>query len=325
MRKIVISMILTLMIIGLLDSVPYTTMGQLRSPDAYVLPHKAAELTYTNYLRRKTDSFTDLEQLEYIPMGMLNFGIYDRVALGVWGGDKLGFVNLKIKVIEETVSIPQVSVGIDNVFSPIRENSEKTVQRRFNNNPEKGFYEKNSPYVVFSKSSVVKGMTGLPLLETVFSVGIGGNKFRGQHRIAKKFEGLFGSVSIKPEKNTSLTFENDGFNLNAGAQYSYRKFSFKISYVGLEEQENNRIGIGISYLFDKYADSKRRPSLLMEEDSKTSSGSDVLKSPIKGRDINANRDLLEELKKLREQREQGQKLLEDIKKQLKEIEESTQE
>jgi hypothetical protein len=299
-------------------------MGQLRSPDAYVIPHKTAELVFTNYMRREANSFTENKDYEYVPMGMVNVGLFDRVCIGAWGGDRVGFVNLKVKVIEETVSIPQVSVGADNIFSPVKEDAGKIKPNQdYFNNPDKVFYEKNSPYIVFSKASVVKGMTGLPLLETIISIGMGGNKFKGQVSLAKKFEGIFGSISIKPQKDLSLTFENDGFNLNAGAQYAYKKFTFKVSYVGIEEQENNRIGFGIAYFFDKFSDSKQRPSMLFDDDTTSPKGSDSIQSPIQGKEFNANRDLLEELKKLREQREQTQKVLDELTGQLKEIDEDT--
>jgi hypothetical protein len=322
MKKTVLFVCTLLLAIASLNAVPYTTMGFVRTPDAYVLPHKAADITLTNYFRRENSSFTGNASYEYVPMGMLNIGLFNRVELGVWGGDKLGFANVKVKVIEETNVIPQVAVGADNLFSPVKEDARNIKPGQdFFSNPDNSFYEKNSPYVVFSKTSILKGMAGIKLLESTISVGVGRNKFRGQAPIAKRFEGIFGSITVKPQKNVALTFENDGFNLNLGAQYSYKNFAIKVAYVGIEEQENNRIGIGLSYLFDKYADAKRRPSLFMDEESDSSKGSESIISPTKGRDINANRDLLEELKKLREQREQSQKVLDELKNQLKDMEE----
>jgi len=303
-------------------TVPYTTIGQLRAPDAYVLPHKAAEFTFTNYFRREASSFTDNKPYEYVPMGMINIGLFNRVGIGAWGGDKLGFANLKLMLIEETSSIPQVAVGIDNLFSPIREDANKiNPGQDFFNNPDKNFYEKNSPYIAITKAAVLRNMTGLKLLETFITVGYGGNKFKGQVDIARRFEGIFGSITVKPNKDLSFTIENDGFNINAGAQYSYKKFGFKLSYVAIEEQENNRIGLGISYLFDKYADPRRKESFMDDSDMRDS---EILKSPFTGKEINANADLLEELKKLREQREQAQKVLNELRNQLQEMEEETE-
>jgi hypothetical protein len=301
-------------------AVPYTTMGFVRTPDAYILPHKAAEITLTNYLRREKNSFGEKNYpYEYIPMGMINCGLFNRIEIGAWGGDKVGFANVKVKVIEETNIIPQVSVGADNLFSPVKENAFK--DKKYSNEVDSYFYERNSPYIAFSKTSVLKGMTGIKLIESAFTVGVGRNKFKGQVSISKRFEGIFGTITIKPQQNLAITFENDGFNLNLGAQYTYKKFAFKLSYVGLEEQENNRIGLAVSYLFDKFADLKHRPNLMMDEDNLNPEESENVKSMTKGRDINANKDLLEELNKLREQREQAQKVLDELKNQLKDMEE----
>jgi len=306
-----------------LFAVPYTTMGQLRAPDAYVLPHKSAELTFTNYFRRETD-FVGLTTYKYVPMGMVNIGLFDRIGVGAWAGDKVGFVNLKAMIIEETSSIPQVAIGIDNLFSRVGEDANDST--RFGNEnwfdyEDKTFYERNSPYLVFTKASVIRGLSGVPLLESYISLGVGRNKFKGQVDLAKRFEGIFGAITIKPRKNISITFENDGGNINAGAQYSIKKFGFKISYVGIEEQENNRFGIAVSYLFDQFADTKHKRDILSGNESITES--EIVKSKLSGSDINASSDLLEELKKLREQREQAQKVLDELRKQLEALDEES--
>ncbi len=322
MKKTILLCIVLCMAAITLNSVPYTTIGQLRAPDAYVLPHKSAEFTFINYLRRDQSSFTDNKNYQYYPMGMINIGLFDRLGLAAWGGDKLGFVDLKLKVLEETSSIPQVAIGVDNLFSPIREDATELIQGQdYWSNPDKEAYEKNSLYVCATKATVLRNLTGLKLLETFITVGIGTNKFKGQVEIAKRFEGIFGSITVKPHKDISITFENDGFNLNAGATYSYKNFGFKASYVGIEEQENNRIGVAISYLFDKFADKRRRETLQINT-GRGNLDTELVNSELNGKEINSNTDLLEELKKLKEQREQAQKVLDDLRNQLKEIEES---
>jgi hypothetical protein len=319
-RRYVLFVLLLIMITSSV-AVPYTTIGHLRVPNAYLLPHKSAEFTYVSYLRRVKNDFEELPDYEYIPCGLINIGLFDRVGIAGWAGDDLGFVNLKLKLLEETASIPQVAIGIENLFSKVKQNSVDIPYAEYPN-PDKGFYEKNSPYIVFSKGSVIRGMTGISLLETVFSIGVGGAKFKGQDDIARRFEGFFGSITIKPEKNTYLTIENDGFNINLGAEYYYKNFGFKISYVGLEEQENNRIGIALSYLFDKYAD-KRRKEISIPGEPMTSREFELLESELTGKEIDVSQDLLEELKKLREQREHAQKVLDELRKQLKEMDEET--
>jgi hypothetical protein len=322
MKRLYALCLFLIILVTSLAAVPYTTIGRLRAPDAYVLPHKTVEFTYISYIRRESNDFENLPPYEYLPMGFVNIGLFDRVGIAGWAGDGLGFVDLKLKLLEETSSIPQVAIGIDNLFSPVRTNSVLIPYADFPN-PDKGFYEKNSPYIVFSKAMVIRGMTSLPLLESVFSFGVGKNKFKGQDEIAKRFEGFFGSLTVKPEKNTYLIIEQDGFNINLGAEYYYKNFGFKISYVGLEEQENNRIGIAISYLMDKFAD-KRRKELEPPETYLPQKESELLDTQMTGRDVDVNKDLLEELKKLREQREQAQKVLDELRKQLKDMENSTE-
>jgi len=322
MKKTLILFILTMTTISSMFSTPYTTIGQLRAPDAYVLPHKSAEFTFTSYLRRDRSDFVGLRDYEFVPSGLINIGLFDRVGIALWGGDDLGFADLKLKVFEETPSIPQVAVGVDNLFSRVKENAKDQdyANENWYDNPDKCFYERNSFYLAATKATVLKNLTGLKLLETFITVGIGTNKFKGQVELAKRFEGVFGSITVKPHKDFSITFENDGFNLNIGAQYSYKNLGFKVSYVGLEEQENNRIGIAVSYLFDKFADSRRKQ---IYDGSYTSRKTDLTDSQILGQDINANSNLLEELKKLKVQREQAQKVLDDLRKQLKEMESDT--
>jgi hypothetical protein len=321
MTRLIVLVTVLLMLVTSAIAVPYTTIGRLRAPDAYVLPHKSAEFTYISYLRRERSEFEYNTDYEYIPCGLINIGLFDRVGVAGWAGDDLGFVDLKLKLIEETANIPQVAVGIDNLFSKVRTNAVPIPYADYPN-PDKCFYEKNSPYIVFSKAMVIRGMTSLPLLESVFSVGVGKNKFLGQDHTAKRFEGFFGSITVKPEKNTYLVIEQDGFNINLGIEYYHKNFGFKLSYVGLEEQENNRIGFAISYLFDKYAD-KRRKEISVPAEPISGRESELLESHMNGKDVDVNKDLLMELQKLREQREQAQKVLDELRKQLKDMEEES--
>jgi hypothetical protein len=319
-KAVFLSITLYLMIISL-SAAPYSTMGQLNAPDAYVLPHKSAEFTFTNYFRRNRSDFVGLQDYEYIPTGMIQLGLFDRLGIAVWGGDDLAFANLKLMLIEETATVPQLAIGVDNLFSPVKEDSDDLIAGDdFINNPDKALYEKNSPYICLSKASVLRNLTGLKLLETYMTAGIGMNKFKAQTPFSKRFEGLFGSITAKPHKAISLTFEFDGCDFNVGGQYAYKNFGFKIAYEGLEEQENNRIGVAISYLFDKFADSKRKQAYWLSETSYKQS--ELVNSQLQGKDINTNSDLLEELKKLREQREQAQKVLDDLRNQLQQMEES---
>ncbi len=321
MRKIFVSVIVLAVFIGALSAVPYTTMGMLRVPDAYVLPNKAAEFSFTNYFRQEKE---ESGKYDYIPMGMINVGVLNRLQIGGWIGDEVVFANLKLKIIEETLAIPQVSVGVDNLFSPLKEDARiLPADDDFADNPDRVFYEKNSPYVCFSKATIVRGLPGIPIMETILTLGWGRNKFRGQAPLAHKFEGLFGSLSFTPMKNFSVIGEVDGFNINIGAQYNYQNFALKVGYVGLEENQS-RVGVGLSYLFDKYADARKRPVLFLEEGvPSTAKGTkETIGAPTTGTAFSTN-ELLEELRRLRQQREQAQKVLEELRNQLKQMEEES--
>ena len=43
MKKVILSVIVLATMFGFLEAAPFQTLGMLRTPDAYVLPHKAAE------------------------------------------------------------------------------------------------------------------------------------------------------------------------------------------------------------------------------------------------------------------------------------------
>jgi hypothetical protein len=330
MKKVTLSCIVLIIAFTAMYAVPYSTIGLLRVPDAYILPNKAAEITLTNYFRGFQDiNYAPNNDLKYVPMGKISIGILNRVELAAWGGDGLGFANVKVKLIEETTAIPQVAVGIDNLLSPVREEATKILpSEEFSDNPDRCYYEKNSPYFTVSKSSIIKGLPGIPMLETVLSAGMGRNKFRGQVPFAHKWEGVFVSLNVKPYKNLTIVAENDGHNVNFGAQYFYKNFTVKASVITIEElvdDQRLRFGLGLSYLFDKYADARQRPVLFMDENGNVvgqKSTSETVVTPQKGGPA-SNNDLLDELKKLREQREQAQKVLEELKNQLKEMEAET--
>ncbi|HOU25992.1 MAG TPA: hypothetical protein PK197_03345, partial [Candidatus Cloacimonas sp.] len=100
-----------------------------------------------------------------------------------------------------------------------------------------------------------------------FNVGIGSNRFVGQAK-SRYLNGLFASAEMSPIKDLALQGEFDGEDLNIGAKYSYKNFGFKVGVNALEDwfkdsdyKDNIRIAFGVSYLFDKYAEAKRRPDL----------------------------------------------------------------
>ncbi|PKN80993.1 MAG: hypothetical protein CVU48_00220 [Candidatus Cloacimonetes bacterium HGW-Cloacimonetes-1] len=326
MKRIVLSLLAVIALFSCLEATPFTLTGELRVPDAYVLPNKAAKFQFNSYIRKEQS--TPKTDFEFIPSGMLQVGILNRVELGVMGGDNMYWMHAKVKIVEETVSVPQVAIGVDNIASKARENSRIIpVTDDLYGNPDRCYYEKNSFYAVASKQTVLRGLFGIQELSTVLSAGFGRNRFVGQIPLTKKLEGLFFSAEFSPNAKMTFITEMDGHNINLGAKYNIKNFSVKLGYLGLEESlkddnPNHRISLGLSYLFDKYADARRRPSM---PDSQVGSGSSNVTQQQVGQsqsgvpNASAN-ELMEELRKIRESRAESQKVLEDLRRQLLELE-----
>jgi len=329
MKKVIFGLLVLAISLGVVEAVPFQTIGMLRTPDAYILPHKAAEAQFTSYVRN-THVPTGDSEFEYIPIGMINVGILNRAELGFFYGDEVYFFNVKVKVIEETVSVPQVSVGVDNILSPVREDAAKIIPGEdFYDHPDNSFYERNSPYIVFSKQSVLRGFFGIPAISTILNAGWGQNRFKGQVPRSKRLNGLFVSVEFAPVKNLAVLGEYDGHELNMGVKYTYRNFSAKLGFQAIEDLfkdyatgENKRIAMSISYLFDKYADARRRPSLPVEGGlpGQQATGVEQVVTPQQSGVQSSADQILEELRKIRESREQAQKVLDELRCELLELE-----
>ena len=321
--------------LSIAEGAPFQTMGMLRTPDAYVLPNKAAEAQFIYYMRKGKANDWDLE---HVPYGMLSVGILDRIELGVFAGDNVAFGNVKLKLIKETLKIPQLSIGLENIFSrvPSHYYDESVIV----DNPDRAYYEAYSPYAVISKQVVIGGV------HTMLNLGGGMNRFVGQVPRSRNFSGMFASVEVSPVRNFFMQGEYDGQDFNVGAKYTYRNFSFKLGYQALEnlakKSEGNgydkdlRVAAGISYLFDRYAKDKRRPDLYeyaktddlkpiddgtgidtgdvaVNVDGTTGTGSSVVGSRPKELSPEMN-DLLAELRRLRAEREKAQGALDDLRK-----------
>lgn len=275
MKKVIFSVLVLATMFSMVQAAPFQTLGMLRTPDAYVLPHRAAEILMVGYYRDVTapkpltpDAKDASKGL--FPYGMIGVGLFNRVELGVFAGDNtkldglVYFMNVKAKVIEESMVIPQVSVGIDNMFSPLTKHKEADLKPgdAFYGHPDRADYEYFSPYVVASKQAVFSGVPWM------LSVGVGSNKFIGQVTRSRIFNGLFSSAEVSPFRNFAIQGEYDGYNFNAGLKYSYKNFGIKMGMQAIEDlakntayKDNLRIAFGLSYLFDKYSEAKRRPDL----------------------------------------------------------------
>jgi len=269
MKKVILSVIVLAAMFGFLEAAPFQTLGMLRTPDAYVLPHKAAEFMLVGYYRDIAKPVASDDPALYFMAGV---GLMDRVELGMFVGDKVDddmvyFLNLKVKILQETLKLPQISVGMDNILSPVGETSAEDLNPGddFYAHPDKADYEAFSPYAVASKQAVVFGIPWM------FNLGLGAHRFTGQAARARILNGVFASAELSPVKNLYLQGEFSGHDFNAGVKYVYKNWGFRIGAEALEDltkdngyEDNLRVAFGISYLMDQFAEAKRsnrRPNL----------------------------------------------------------------
>jgi len=360
MKKLIISLYVLAAIFSMAHAAPFQTLGMLRTPDAYVLPNKSAELLLVGYYRDFKDGYANEKYSGLTPYGMIGVGILDRVELGFFGGDNVYFMNAKIKVLQETPKMPQLAVGMDNIFSPVNHRRAQDYHPgmppdpdwEYADHPDKTDYEYYSPYAVISKQAVLGGLSWM------FNLGYGSNRYTGQVPRSRVFSGGFASIEVSPFRNFALQSEYDGKDFNVGIRYSIKNFTLKAAGESVEDlakksegnqyNKNIRVAMGISYLFDKYAESKRRPDLSRyakssdlqgtgitpETEVPVGVGSEVaIATPgttttpeIVGssayKELSPEvKDLLAELRSLREERQKAQKALEDLRKWLQELQE----
>ncbi|HOY84671.1 MAG: YjbH domain-containing protein [Candidatus Cloacimonetes bacterium] len=385
MKKVILSVIVLAAVIGMIEAAPFQTMGLLRTPDAYVIPHKSAQLVLAGYYRNvERPSYVDPDKNGLNFYGMLGVGLFDRVQLDFFGGDYVYFLNAKVKLLQETPKIPQIAVGMDNILSPVNRRRAQDYKPYYYwdpeqeavihsslrdslnlgwiDHPDKTDYEYFSPYLVASKQVVMGG------IDWMFNLGIGANRYIGQVDRSRWFSGLFASVEISPWDNFAVQGEYDGKDFNAGLKYSIKNFGIRLGAEAVEDlakgsegngYENNlRIALGLSYLFDRFSDKNAsiRPDLglyatnigtepvivptepVAVATTETGQPAEVAivtpgtQLPTPGiveasayKELSPEvKDLLAELRLLREERQKAQKALEDLRKWLQELKEENQ-
>lgn len=370
MKKVILSMIVLAAMFSVAQAAPFQTLGMLRTPDAYVLPHKAAEFLLVGYYRDvakptpPADRKDDYKSLA--PYGMIGIGILDRLELGLFVGDytekdgMVYFLNAKVKIFEETLRIPQLTIGMDNILSPLPRHKESLLDPadNFYSHPDRDSYEPYSAYLVGSKQAVFMGIPWM------LNLGVGTNRFVGQAPRARFFNGVFTSLEVSPIRDLSMQFEYDGEDMNAGIKYSYKNFGIKLAGAAMEDwakdngyEDNVRFAVGLSYLFDKFAEAKRRPDIGRYAEAGELEGMELVEvgetivSPTEpgtglpgstevvvapGTQLQTPglvtqsgegykelspevRDLLEELRVLREERQKAQQAMDDLRKWIQDL------
>jgi len=310
-----------------LFSIPYSTLGNINIPDAYVLPHKMVDISYTNYF--VSDGMVvgvDGRYNEYDFAGSIRFGLFDRGELGVVYTSTAGvFGNLKVRVINETETLPALSIGLTNLFSSVSDYEKEDLAEEGHEFTDVQDYISNSPFLVLSKSLVI--ITGIPAmdyLETSFHFGMGQRRFLGKGETTKSFGGLFWGMDIKPSRFWGTDIEWDGQNINLGLNGFYKNFTLRAGmyevedFLGVKGDEGSKkFAVNLKYTLDKFSELKATEKRAKTVGVQQRAIQRVTPADEETYDEDSN-PLHEELEQIRQRRKQAEKELEEIRKLLQE-------
>jgi hypothetical protein len=298
MKKLIIVCIVMIGMVGLLNAFPFANYGNVRVPDAYVMPHTMAKISLINYMGPENNQQDD--DYEYVWGAALNIGLLNYAELGiVASGDEVYYGHFKLRVVRETIALPDIAIGIDNLFSKV---PSKNPSSDYPDMASAGQYRRNSLYVAISKTALLSGIPAIGDLPTRVTLGAGSHRFQGTVKMSEQFGGLFGAFQIEPVSNVTFIAEIDGHNLNSGLEFRVSNFAIKGILYRIEEwsKRDAKFGLNLSYAFDRYVSEQDRQFI----------------SPMAGHDrqlIDTREGAsLDELQRIRRQRERAESELEEI-------------
>ncbi|MBW6515989.1 MAG: hypothetical protein K0B81_05140 [Candidatus Cloacimonetes bacterium] len=290
---------------GYLIAFPFINYGNVRVPDAYVMPHLMGKVSINNYVYPENDRKND--NYSYNWATGINFGLFNYGEVGfVASGDEIYYAHVKVKLLTETSTLPDMAVGVDNLFSKIP--SKGPFKPDYPDIVDVGNYRQNSIYIAFSKTTIISGIPQFRDLPTRITVGAGSHRFHGSVQISEQFEGIFGALQFEPARNFTIISEIDGHNWNTGFEYRYHNFSGRFDLYRMEEwnRRDPKFGLTLSYVFDNFVSPENRRDL----------------SPFRSLDRQyipvREGTSLDELQRIRRQRERAEQELEEIRKLLEE-------
>ena len=350
MKRKICVMVLFLILLSyvIVNAVPFTTMGFMKVPDAYVLPKNIIKISTSAYIYNdQNDEYAKTlpDEMQFTPAFNLNFGVMDIAEIGFvynllptiddtvkWPNDKITkdiyYANIKLNFLKETGKYPSISIGVENLFAD--KNIDDIYKDRFDSNDDQTYnhdiddYEANSFYLAISKSLLLRGIPFADYMEMYWTLGIGLNRFVGQSGVGKTMNGIFGSVESKLSKSISLVLEDDGYNVNFGIKYEIEKFSGMLGIYRINELHFNphpRVAFGIQYNFDllsnkKYSD--RRPTF-SQIDKEAPETTVIINRPLteESGGIDTENPLEDNLIKIREKRYKAEAIIKEIEDTLK--------
>ncbi len=310
-------------------AIPYTAMGSINIPNAYVMPHLMMDFSTTGFMTSDgvvelsaDETFADrkpYDELDYA--GNLRIGFFNKVELGIVYTSTAGvFANFKFKLITETETYPAISFGMLNIMSEVGDPKENYFRGEYDY-PDPIDYVKFSPFTVLSKSTViVTGISGMDYLETTLHLGLGARRFRGRGKYSGYVNGLFGGLEIKPSKYWGVEGEIDGQDINLGLNVFFKNFTANACIFRLEDLANsalgNKLAINLKYTLDALSELKVNERRVKESTTRYMQNKTV---PGSGSYYESGTNpLQEELEQIRQRRKQSEKELEEIRKLLQE-------
>jgi hypothetical protein len=301
--------ILFVLLCSALSAVPYTCLGGMKVPSAYIVPDKTIEFGLTNYMAPPND----VDSPEYDFAVNINGGLFNWASVGfVYTGNSITVMNFKARIIEQTETLPAIAIGLDNFMSDQKEDGPKEYDV-----PDSDDYDANSFYFVMSKRSTLRGLPFVPFLQTDVHIGFGNGRFKGNTELSQQLSGVFFGMEFRPSNLYSVIAEMDGYNLNLGLHVHYKNYDFRLGAYRFEEnyKRDPKIAFNILYKFDKFTSSKdkKKYNRVDRKTIKAPGTTTVIQSNTNNQQQQEN-PLLQELREVRKQREETAKELDEIKK-----------
>lgn len=333
--RLLVIFILLVVVIGL-SAVPFGTLGNIDTPDGYVMASRQFSINIGAYYRTKyVDKGNNIwgdDGAEFATTYQFRYGLWDRAEVGlVYTSDEYYYVNMKYQLFKETPTTPVITLGVDNLFSKVPADIQKAKADLGPDEHEKweeisnsSEYEKNSFYVTLSKSLKLSDVPVLGKLQVYGTIGLGSNRFVGQRDLAKDFNGFFASIQYFPtewfpKNNFSLFGEMSGHAINLGFNYEYSNFAVRAGILTLEEfikenDENLTYAINFGYIIDSFSQQKGSTREVYDYISQE----DAAKGPnyVKKQKVNISKkgvsDLLQQIKALRNASAQKEDKVNDL-------------
>ncbi len=243
-------------------SLPFARPGVIDSPNADILQHTQFMLggSFTAFSYETEEGSSESE---FALAGHLEVGLFDRGQLGLTYLHDGGISgNAKVLVLRETIEIPGIAVGCQNITGE--------EHYEFWRDGEDSLYRYDESQWFSGYLVVTKNLDYLINLPICMSVGYGIGRFRQAEDAApdgleNPMRGLFGSLESHPAYNFDVALEWDGRDLNLGVGYRLSDMvRFTASAAELEQllrpderdptdvMQNVKVGLGVEVTFGPF-------------------------------------------------------------------------